>query len=112
MLHVLRALQAGQGQVQVAAAHLGGAIAGAYFIRHTHLLRDFFDFFGNAKAGRKKKGAAGKAGGKKKQPRSSRREAIDEAEVDRILSKVGTQGLHSLTDKEKRVLRRATESKN
>jgi len=109
----LFALFRGSANAGGEAAHIGGAIAGAYFIRHTHLLRDFFDFFGNAKSGRKKKksGAAGKGPGKKQQPRASRREAIDEAEVDRILSKVGTQGLHSLTDKEKRTLRRATESK-
>lgn len=86
------------------AAHIGGAIAGAYFIRHTHLLRDFFDIFGKSRAPRKK-------GGAPSQPRSSRREAVDESEVDRILSKVATQGLHSLNDKEKRVLRRATESR-
>lgn len=88
------------------AAHIGGAIAGAYFIRHTHLLRDFFDFFGKAAP----KGKS-KAGARAKQPKQSRRESVDEAEVDRILSKVATQGLHSLNDKEKRVLRRATESK-
>jgi len=89
------------------AAHLGGAIAGAYFIRHTHLLRDFFDFFGKRKPSKSK----GKASSKPRAPRASRNEGVDEAEVDRILSKVATQGLHSLSDKEKRALRRATESK-
>jgi len=86
------------------AAHLGGAIAGAYFIRHTHLLRDFFDFFGKrAPSGKKRRGS--RASGR------SRAEPVDESEVDRILSKVATQGLHSLSDKEKRILRRATESR-
>ncbi len=105
------ALYRGSANAGGEAAHLGGAIAGAYFIRHTHLLRDFFDFFGNAKPS-KKKGASGKGPGKKKQPRASRREAIDEAEVDRILDKVRAQGLNSLSNKERRLLRRATESKN
>ena len=91
------------------AAHLGGAIAGAYFIRHTQLLRDFFDFFGKATPTKKKRGASGP---KARPTRSSRREELDEAEVDRILSKVATQGLHSLNDKEKKILRRATESKH
>jgi len=93
------------------AAHMGGAIAGAYFIRHTHLLRDFFDFFGRQTPPKKRrKPGAGRA---KAGPttRQSRRDEVDEAEVDRILSKVATQGLHSLSDKEKKVLRRATESK-
>jgi len=37
------------------AAHIGGALAGFYFIRHTHLLRDFFEILGPSrkhKAGR------------------------------------------------------------
>lgn len=32
------------------AAHVGGAIGGAYFIRHTHLLREFFDVFGSSRS--------------------------------------------------------------
>ncbi|MHC4976649.1 MAG: DUF6576 domain-containing protein, partial [Planctomycetota bacterium] len=34
-----------------------------------------------------------------------------EEEVDRILAKVANEGLHSLTDKERDILRRATEDK-
>jgi membrane associated rhomboid family serine protease len=82
------------------AGHLGGAFAGAYLIRHTHLLRDFLDIFGTAKAGR-----GGRAA------RTARRGVVDEREVDRILTKVAQQGLRSLTEGEKRALRRATEAR-
>ncbi len=81
------------------AGHLGGAIAGAYLIRHTHLLRDFLDIFG-----------AGRPGGGRAS-RAARRGVGDEGEVDRILTKVAQQGLRSLTDGEKRALRRATEAR-
>ncbi len=78
------------------AAHLGGAVAGWYFIRNSHLLRDFFDVFKNSRKGGG--GGGGGAGGKRKG---------DEAEVDRILAKVSAQGLQSLTPAEKRTLSRA-----
>jgi membrane associated rhomboid family serine protease len=69
------------------AAHMGGAIAGFFFIRNAHLLRDFFDVFGG-------RGESRPPGG---------------GEVDRILDKVQGQGLASLTPAEKRTLRQATE---
>lgn len=75
------------------AAHIGGAIAGYYFIRHTHLLRDFFDIFGDSR----------------RVPRRAARDAAPSGEVERILDKIRAQGLHSLTDAERRVLRRASE---
>lgn len=83
------------------AAHLGGAAAGFYFIRHTHLLRDFFDIFGSSrrKASRAAPGAPARPTGG------------DNQEVDRILAKVAMQGLHSLSEAERRVLRRATEAR-
>lgn len=73
------------------AAHIGGAIAGFFFIRNSHLLRDFFDIFGDSRRG----GAAFAP------PQS------DEEEVDRILKKVSVQGLGSLNEKEKAALRKA-----
>ena len=87
------------------AAHIGGAIAGFYFIRHPHLLRDFFEVFGPRRSKR--------LPAKKKQKRSpfSARSTPDETEIDRILAKIATQGLHSLSETEKRALRRATESR-
>jgi membrane associated rhomboid family serine protease len=70
------------------AAHVGGAIAGYYFIRHSHLLRDFFDVLGDSR--RPGGGSPGT------QARA--------AEVDRILQKVSRQGADSLTSSERRAL--------
>lgn len=78
------------------AAHLGGAVAGYFFIRRTHLLRDFFDVLGDS---RKNRSAA----------KSQARAAKEQEEVDRILAKVSEKGLRSLTSGEKRALARATE---
>jgi len=83
------------------AAHLGGAAAGAYFIRHTHLLRDFFDVLKPPK--RSEEGPRRRA----RTPRS----APGEAELDRVLAKVHKKGLQSLTDAERRTLRRSTEAR-
>ena len=70
------------------AAHVGGAVAGYYFIRHSHLLRDFFDVFGDSR----------KPGGSRRNPQARA------AEVDRILQKVSRQGADSLTPAERRTL--------
>lgn len=82
------------------AAHVGGAIAGFFLVRRPHLLHDFFDVFSNSN---KKKASRGRAGGR-------RRSGPDPREIDRILSKVATQGLQSLSESEKRALKNATES--
>jgi membrane associated rhomboid family serine protease len=77
------------------AAHVGGALAGAFFIRRMHLLRDFFDVFGDSRRARPGAGPSGAmAAG---------------AEVDRVLAKVHATGLSSLTEGEKETLRRASE---
>lgn len=75
------------------AAHIGGAIAGFFFIKNSHLLADFFDVFGNSNEPKQKR---------TKPPKG-------DAEIERILSKVSSEGLHSLTDGEKRRLREETE---
>ena len=77
------------------AAHIGGVISGAYFIRHTHLLREFFDIFGNSR----------KAASRVVRP-------LDPgvSDVDRILTKVRAEGLESLTAAERATLRRASQS--
>lgn len=79
------------------AAHLGGALAGYYFIRRPHLLRDFFDVFGNSNKPRIRPG-----------PRVGKRKSASEREIDAILAKVQRDGLHSLSESEKRVLSQAT----
>lgn len=80
------------------AAHIGGAIAGAFFIRNSHLLRDFFNVRGPDQR------APGRRVPKKKQSRK-------DSEIDRILEKVNSQGLQSLSEKEKRLLRKETEQR-
>lgn len=78
------------------AAHLGGAIAGYFFIRNIHLLRDFFDVFGDSRRSQKKEGwgwlRRGSGG------------TDTRAEVDRILEKVRASGVSSLSERERRIL--------
>lgn len=69
------------------AAHLGGAIAGAYLIRRAYLLRDFF---------------------RVPVPWPRRRGRVPPEELDRILAKAAGRGLESLTAGERRLLRRAS----
>lgn len=94
------------------AAHLGGAAAGFFFIRNAHLLRDFFDVFGNSNKPKRAK-RAGRGGGRgtphSKQSGRGEPHKPSTDEIDRILQKVSTSGLHSLSDKEKKILRKASE---
>lgn len=78
------------------AAHVGGALAGFFFIRRVYLLNDFFDVF------QRKSTSAGA----KRKP--SKTDARSDAEIDRILDKVSRDGLASLTDKEKKALSAAS----
>ena len=77
------------------AAHIGGAIAGYFFIRRTHLLRDFFDVLGDSRSGGPRRETAGGGG-----PTG--------VEIDRILAKVSASGLASLTKGEREALARAS----
>ncbi|MBX3355129.1 MAG: rhomboid family intramembrane serine protease [Phycisphaeraceae bacterium] len=89
------------------AAHIGGAIAGWYFIRNPNHLHGFFDFLGRADpTSRSRRARSGGAA-----PRPSPRDlAPDRAEVDRILEKVSREGLQSLSRAEQEALRRASRS--
>lgn len=84
------------------AAHVGGAVAGFFFVRNSHLLRDFFDVF---KDSRKAAGSVVSRGGI---ARGGGRE-ISDAEIDRILAKVRAEGMASLTAAEKKTLHDRTE---
>jgi membrane associated rhomboid family serine protease len=95
------ALLTGRDNAGGQAAHIGGAVAGYFFIRNAHLLGDFFDIFGDSRKTGQRRAKRGRKGG----PR-----APSQAEVDRILAKVATQGLQSLTEAEKKALRQATEA--
>ncbi len=88
------------------AAHLGGAIAGAFFVRKPELLREFLDFSG-AEASKRRAERERKARSKPDRPRGG----PSDEDVDRILAKVANQGLASLTDKERKTLQKASESK-
>lgn len=81
------------------AAHIGGAIAGFFFIRRMHLLRDFFDVFGDSRGRSRSAGAAPRPAGP------------PQAEVDRILAKIAAGGTASLSEAERRTLQEATEAK-
>lgn len=83
------------------AAHVGGALAGAYFIRNSHLLLDFFDIFGDS---RKKKRPGHPLRKPPKASRAQKSRANEEAQIDAVLAKVKDEGLASLTSKEKKLL--------
>ncbi len=75
------------------AAHVGGAIAGFFLIRHSHVLNDFLDVLGPSGD----------------RTNSDRGDTDERAEVDRILDKVARSGLGSLSGRERRALQRATD---
>jgi len=77
------------------AAHLGGAAAGWWFIRHPGSLHGLFDFAGRVDPTSKHFAVRGRT-----KPR------VDS--VDRILDKISREGLQSLTRKEKRILEEAS----
>lgn len=86
------------------AAHLGGAIAGAFFVRRSHLLHDFFDILGpprNAKPGRATRAVPARSGAP---------QAPAPSDVDRILDKVAAEGIASLSERERETLRQATQA--
>ncbi|RMH11591.1 MAG: rhomboid family intramembrane serine protease [Planctomycetota bacterium] len=71
------------------AAHVGGALAGFYFIRRPWLLRDFFDVFSDSR---------------KKMQRPGRQARGYPSDIDEILDKISQKGMQSLTDRERRLL--------
>jgi len=79
------------------AAHVGGAIAGWFFIRRPYLLREFFDFFGTGRS--KIKRAPVSPAASKSPPTVGERQR-----VDALLDKVHNHGLASLTETERAFL--------
>lgn len=79
------------------AAHLGGAIAGFWLIRHPEKLHALFDWMGTFDPT-----------SRSRRVRSLRRKGSATAEVDRILDKIQREGLHSLTQAERQTLREAS----
>lgn len=102
------------------AAHIGGAIAGFFFIRHSHFLTDFFDVFGDSRKSNARRGSS-KSKDRSKQDKSKLSSRLNgapyrpasakgpsESEIDRILEKVSQKGLASLNEKEKKALAEAS----
>lgn len=105
------------------AAHVGGAIAGFFFIRNSHLLRDFFDIFG--RAGDRVKAARGpklkltndpeahiKRGKTAPQSTAASKAQMPaelRAAMDAALAKQLSSGAESLTAEDLESLRKATE---
>ncbi len=79
------------------AAHLGGAIAGWYFIRRPDQLHGLFNFFGRVDPTSRHFAIRGSS---RKAPRTG--------EIDAILDKISREGLQSLSKKEKRLLAEAS----
>tara|TARA_R110000737_G_scaffold2923_11_gene9387 strand:- start:17762 stop:18715 length:954 start_codon:yes stop_codon:yes gene_type:complete len=98
-------LLAGSNNAGGEAAHMGGAIAGFYFIRNSHHLLDFFDIFGDSRG---KSGSSRSGSSKSRKSNKPKRGIPSEAEIDRILAKVANSGIGSLTDKEKQTLNKAS----
>lgn len=83
------------------AAHIGGAIAGYFYIRNTHLLRGFLDF-GIGPAPKS-------SGGGHPRPSGGPPTRL-ERRADKILDKVHSQGMQSLTEREKKILNKSARS--
>ncbi len=98
------------GNVGGEAAHLGGAIAGFFLVRHPSVLQWFH---GGVRMPPPRRGSVGGARATREQkirPRTRVRLACDD-EVDRILDKISQDGFQSLTEEERETLRKAAESK-
>jgi membrane associated rhomboid family serine protease len=80
------------------AAHLGGAMAGYFFIRRPNHLNNFFDILGRVDPTSRSN----------RTRRELKRASLARVEVDAILDKVRDHGIQSLTDREREVLRRAS----
>ncbi len=93
------------------AAHIGGAIAGYFFVRRSHLLHDFFDVFGRSPPAPDSPRARAKQQRSERLKQRARSAGPSDAEVDRILGKVATEGLQSLSEAEKRTLEQASRDK-
>lgn len=89
------------------AAHVGGAIAGFILIRNAHLLRDFFDIFGDSR----KKPRLKLAGTQANRPPTKGATAKRDEELERILAKIKAAGIDQLSPDEKAFLASATEQK-
>ncbi len=84
------------------AAHVGGAIAGWFFIRRPYLLREFFDFFGPGRT--KIKSPRGSAPTPASAAKNAPPTMAERKRLDEVLDKVHKEGLASLSESDKRFL--------
>lgn len=80
------------------AAHIGGAMAGYFFIRRPAVLNNFFDILGRVDPTSRSN----------RTRRERKRAAVARMEVDAILDKVHAHGVQSLTEREREILRQAS----
>lgn len=92
------------------AGHLGGAIAGFILIRKPHLLHGFLDIVGRMDPTSHHYRHGGGQPARTRAVAKSKSSTPDQAEIDRILDKISANGLHSLTEKEKQALNRASKA--
>ncbi len=86
------------------AAHVGGALAGFFFIRRPHLLRDFFDVFGDSRKV-KIESTSGRSSSSRRPPGPTTRSTSDsDAQIDSILDKINREGISALSAQEKHTL--------
>jgi len=90
------------------AAHVGGAVAGFFFIRNSHFLADFFDVFGDSRPGKAKKSKKVRHKSSYRNYNNTRSSGPSQDDIDKILQKVSQKGLASLTEKEKKTLAQAS----
>jgi membrane associated rhomboid family serine protease len=87
------------------AGHLGGAILGFILMRYPQLL----SFVSGKRTAKQRRPVVDAQIVREKKIRPRININLDETEVDRILDKVGREGLQSLSEQEKEVLKRAAE---
>ncbi len=91
------------------AAHVGGALAGYYCIRNTHILRNILSAVGlGERSGTNWSSRKGGVAGSRIMRTSPEQRTV--AEVDRILEKVHRDGLASLTPAERAFLKQAKDA--
>lgn len=88
------------------AAHLGGLALGFLLVKKPHLLNFADRTFGGSPGNMKAKLV------KANKTRQKRLQESEQKEIDRILEKVNEKGVHSLSEREKKTLKQATERMN
>ncbi len=103
----------GAGNAGGEAAHLGGALLGWFLVKHPNLLNFADGAPGTSGTLGNSRGGILQRWSERRRERQAQRRAATEtarqAEMDRILDKVKEKGLHSLTDREKRLLQSETD---